>query len=356
MTLAIYFIFVAVLLVLATFEQPIMLIILPVFMVVSYAILALIARFLNPLAKSSVQNRDGRDWNHVNSRYENGMRWLKWGMPGFLIFAVVKVLFAFGHQNPGQRIVDAVLLVIVGGGIAFVLGWALGGKSSDQSKRTVTSPIAPSSNAGTAMALNDANSTAGRNFAGTKIGNEVSPLRSRPIPIEPIRVESPPVAGSANSCYSGPAQNDAQLFEQALEEFDSGQALKSILARAIVESNGEDGKARAAYIRFRVSKLSAEREAQRLARAQSELQEMEKAKQIAQAEAERIAIAEATRHSSSLEEDIRQVLQRKPKIISIDSRKFLRCPRCGHQVPFSASKMRIVICPNCVNTFTKDTG
>jgi hypothetical protein len=65
-------------------------------------------------------------------------------------------------------------------------------------------------------------------------------------------------AASTISSFKGfdPGGFDDQLFEQALEELESGSPKKSTWAKCLATSGGDTSKARAKYIEFRVKELS----------------------------------------------------------------------------------------------------
>ena len=54
--------------------------------------------------------------------------------------------------------------------------------------------------------------------------------------------------------------SDDAWYEQALDELESGQTVKAAWARALAEANGDDGKAKATYIRLRVAQLRSAQE------------------------------------------------------------------------------------------------
>ena len=49
-------------------------------------------------------------------------------------------------------------------------------------------------------------------------------------------------------------------YEKALEEIENGETVKALWARALAEANGDDGKAKATYIRLQVAQLRAAHE------------------------------------------------------------------------------------------------
>jgi sulfatase modifying factor 1 len=75
----------------------------------------------------------------MSSRVNKGKSWFKWVLYILGAASVVKLLFAFGHNDPGKKITESLFfffggLILFGGG-AFVLGW-LTGAAPDSKKNT----------------------------------------------------------------------------------------------------------------------------------------------------------------------------------------------------------------------------
>jgi hypothetical protein len=59
---------------------------------------------------------------------------------------------------------------------------------------------------------------------------------------------------------AGTERKHDALYEKALDEIDAGQQVRSIWARALAESGGDDAKARSIYLKLRVDQLMTETE------------------------------------------------------------------------------------------------
>lgn len=75
--------------------------------------------------------------------------------------------------------------------------------------------------------------------------------------------------GLSDAATTPPTQHADALYEQALTELENGQTVKAIWARALVEGNGDAGKARATYIRLRVAQAETQEQGKTEARVEA---------------------------------------------------------------------------------------
>ena len=88
------------------------------------------------------------------------------------------------------------------------------------------------------------------------------------------------------------AQEDEQFFDAAFQELNSGNRVQGLWAKCFAEADGDDAKARAAYIRLRVARLMAAYEAERAEKFEAERSAPLEADKVAKAEVQRLAVLE----------------------------------------------------------------
>jgi hypothetical protein len=223
--------------------------------------------------------------------------WLKW----LIIIHVVGLVIIAGFIDSAWQ-----GFILVGAGITLTVKIALYGyvyavhaKSRNQDDHNYSAVSVHQETA------NEASNEKGSNSVTTATYNGK---------VEPVK----------NAAQDGDAMHDDDMFyEQALDELENQQFVKATWARALAETNGDDAKSKAGYIRLRVAQLKAAEQ---------------KANDVA--EAERMAKANAVRLARLSEEQRAYELLPKGK-----------CPQCKTIIP-SASQT----CPKCGADFTHPQG
>ncbi len=153
----------------------------------------------------------------MSARVEKGKRWFKFVLLMVGITAGIKALFALGHPNIGNKLVEALLQFVGGavifGGPAFFLGWLAGKEET------------------------------------SKTDNASPPAGQADIQAHGI-ISSPPQARPQPTKFDEDA-----AYTQALKELESGTVEQAVWSRAFAEAEGMDAKARALYIKLRVERM-----------------------------------------------------------------------------------------------------
>ena len=144
----------------------------------------------------------------MSPKTQKGLRWLKFVLMLVGLTAAIKLFFAIGALDPGQKMLEAFAYLVVAsvlfGVPAFLLGWLAGPRSPSE---------------------------------GANAQGQVSPRA--------------PVLPAAN----GKPFDEDGAYAQALREIENAERDMATWARAVAEADGDDGKARARYIRLRVERL-----------------------------------------------------------------------------------------------------
>ncbi|HVL58696.1 MAG TPA: hypothetical protein VM491_19510 [Burkholderiaceae bacterium] len=90
-----------------------------------------------------------------------------------------------------------------------------------------------------------------------RVGDSEKPSRSGAGIAEPPRVMPISAAATGNRTPQPVPPAPPDPFEQALNELDRGEPVRRLWARALAESDGDDARARAAYVKLRAEDLGA---------------------------------------------------------------------------------------------------
>jgi len=184
----------------------------------------------------------------MSGKTDKGFRWMKYIMWLWLAFAGFKALFGLFGEDPGKSIAEAIALVTGGfvmtGIPAFLLGWLTG--SNDEHRPyvegTLPEKILPEALEPPPVKISVASPVDQGELSVTKTteGQAVMPAPkvARPKPIDLAEL----------------AKEDA-AYEQALNEVESNTMEKALWARAFSEANGDENRAKAQYIKRRVSQM-----------------------------------------------------------------------------------------------------
>ncbi|HEX2828754.1 MAG TPA: hypothetical protein VHP37_20540 [Burkholderiales bacterium] len=169
----------------------------------------------------------------MSARVEKGKRWFKFVLMLLAVTAVVKIFFALGSPNSANKFAIA-LVQFIGGVIvlglpAFLLGWVTGPKDE-------RSPNEPG-------------------------GHELAPLdTSFSAPAADDRPRD--TSARSTSSVTDASPPDEKFWAAALAEFDSPLRRPGLWASAFAETDGNESRAKAIYLRHRARELHHEHQRQ----------------------------------------------------------------------------------------------
>jgi hypothetical protein len=187
----------------------------------------------------------------MSSRVDKGKRWFKWVMIGMLAIHGFKILFAFVDKNP-VRIVDAiaelVVGIVIGGGLAFALGYATGGnKESTPSEGNGYSPASvPQPQHSPAVAL-----------GATEQKMPMQNAEQNP----PAVVSTQPQMDQSNSTPQNCTVDEDAIYASIANELKTGAANEGLWTRLFAQCDGDENRTKVAYIKQRAERLIADEQA-----------------------------------------------------------------------------------------------
>ena len=235
----------------------------------------------------------------MDPRIEKGKRWFGWAMRILLVVTVVKLLFAFGHHDPGNQIAIAIAMFVVGtvvwGGLGFVLGWATGG--SQESGRSAGDTYHPSSAPQTHAPVTTSRNTYS---TGTVTAQDASHMNQSPD--NTFKTDRHSMTGYAESTVV----DDDEIYAAIATELKNGATNEGLWIRLFAEYDGDENRTKVAYIKQRAEKLIA---AERSRLAALKIQRDEEAVRFEKIRLEGLSLREQL-SSSNLSAEVREQLNR----------------------------------------------
>lgn len=226
----------------------------------------------------------------MSARVEKGKRWFKFVLLLVGISAGIKVLFALGHPNMGNKLALAFVQFVGGalifGSLAFLLGWLAGKEKEPASRSDGASTRTPNADAGTSNAQKPPQDRNFRENAAVGTNRDVVDSRAMevlgkddtqppatlsssvsssssltsPTISQLVGSESTLTADTSSTAGHDNAGNDEEFFALALRELESNRAVEGLWAKCFAEADGNDNKAKARYLRSRAAQFKSEHE------------------------------------------------------------------------------------------------
>lgn len=248
----------------------------------------------------------------MSVRSEKGMRWFKWTLMIVGTGSAVKVLFAFGAHDSGNKIAIALFQFVGGtiffGGIAYLLGWLAGAEGQSAAGFT---PVGGSNDQRkTSEALPKAEEK-----AATAISSNVRSRSDETQDAPSIQADTHTQIESSSASHRFA---DEDFWAQALRECESDLRRPGLWAKSFADAGGNEAAAKANYLKWRAA-------------------------QIADEHADRVRALEAERCELERRAQADQLMEEQRKYESLPKGN---CPSCGSIILLDAT-----LCSKCRATF-----